>query len=96
MRCLLKTLARDFVRVEKRYFRMIKEHQLVSIFCDIDDFRKELDKNMSQLQLKRPTKGGCGSEWHLAIIEIMIIQVLFQMIRYRNFKTFYTGFLQVY
>jgi len=27
---------------------MLKECQLVSIFCEIDDFCKELDKNMPQ------------------------------------------------
>lgn len=75
---------------------MIKEHQLVSIFCEIDDFCKELDKNMSQLQLTGPTKGQRGPASCLSISEIMAIQVLFQMVGYRNFKTFYTGFLQTY
>jgi len=28
--------------------------------------------------------------------EIMVIQILFQMVGYRNFKTFYTGFMQTY
>lgn len=75
---------------------MIKEHQLVSIFCEIDDFCKELDKNMSQLQLTGPIKGKRGPASCLSISEIMVIQVLFQMVGYRNFKTFYTGFLQIY
>lgn len=75
---------------------MINEHQLVSIFCEIDDFCKELDKNMSQLQLTGPTKGQRGPASCLSISEIMAIQVLFQMVGYRNFKTFYTGFLQIY
>ena len=26
---------------------MINEHQLIAIFCEIDDFCKELDKNIS-------------------------------------------------
>ena len=39
---------------------MIQERQLVSIFCEIDDFCKELDKNMSQLQLTGPSKGRRG------------------------------------
>jgi hypothetical protein len=75
---------------------MIQEHQLVSIFCEIDDFCKELDKNMSQLQLTGPTKGQRGPACCLSISEIMVVQVLFQMVGYRNFKTFYTGFLQTY
>ena len=36
---------------------MLKECQLVSIFCEIDDFCKELDKNMPQPLLTSPTKG---------------------------------------
>ena len=35
---------------------MLKESQLVSIFCEIDDFCKELDKNMPQPLLTSPTK----------------------------------------
>lgn len=75
---------------------MINEHQLVSIFCEIDDFCKELEKNMSQLQLTGPSKGKRGPAGCLSISEIMMIQILFQMVGYRNFKTFYTSFLQVY
>lgn len=75
---------------------MIKEQQLVSIFCEIDDFCKDLDKNISVMQLTGPIKGKRGPASCLSISEIMTIQILFQMIGYRNFKTFYTGFLQVY
>lgn len=75
---------------------MLKESQLVSIFCEIDDFCKELDKNMPQPLLTSPTKGRRGPNCCLSVSEIMTIQVLFQMVGYRNFKTFYTGFLQVY
>jgi hypothetical protein len=75
---------------------MVKEHQLVSIFCEIDDFCNEFDKNISQPLLTSPTRGHRGPACCLSISEIMTIQVLFQMIGYRNFKTFYTGFLQEY
>jgi Transposase DDE domain len=75
---------------------MIQEHQLVTIFCEIDDFCKELDKNISAFLLSSPTKGPRGPSCSLSISEIMIIQILFQMVGYRNFKTFYTGFLQKY
>jgi hypothetical protein len=75
---------------------MIQERQLVSIFCEIDDFCKELDKNMSQLQLTGPSKGRRGLACCLSISEIMTVQILFQMVGYRNFKTFYTSFLQIY
>ena len=75
---------------------MIQERQLVSIFCEIDDFCKDLDKNMSQLQLTGPSKGRRGPACCLSISEIMTVQILFQMVGYRNFKTFYTSFLQIY
>jgi hypothetical protein len=75
---------------------MVEEHQLVSIFCEIDDFCKELDKNISQPLLTAPAKGRRGPPCCLSVSEIMTIQILFQMVGYRNFKTFYTCFLQTY
>lgn len=75
---------------------MIQERQLVAIFCEIDDFCKELDENISQPLLSAPTKGRRGPDCCLSISEIMTVQILFQMIGYRNFKTFYTSFLQQY
>ena len=75
---------------------MIQERQLVSIFCEIDDFCKELDKNISESLLSAPTKGGRGPSCCLSLSEIMTVQILFQMVGYRNFKTFYTAFLQQY
>lgn len=75
---------------------MIQARQLVTIFCEIDDFCKELDENISQPLLSSPTKGRRGPDCCLSISEIMTIQILFQMIGYRNFKTFYTGFLRQY
>lgn len=51
---------------------------------------------MSQLQLTGPSKGRRGPACCLSISEIMTVQILFQMVGYRNFKTFYTSFLQIY
>lgn len=69
-------------------------HQLVTIFCEIDDFCKEFDMYAAQKLLPHPAgerKHGpfCG----LSISEIMTILVMFQMIRHRDFKTFYCGYL---
>ncbi len=75
---------------------MIKEHQLISIFCEVDDFCKEFDKNISQLRITGQAKSRRGPPCCLSVSEIMTIQILFQMVGYRNFKTFYTGFLEVY
>ncbi len=72
---------------------MFGGHQLVSIFCEIDDFCKELEKNFSQLLLTGPIQGKRGPNCRMALSEIMTIQIAFQMIGYRNFKTFYTGYV---
>ena len=50
----------------------------------------------TQPLLTSPTKGRRGPACCLSVSEIMTIQILFQMVGYRNFKTFYTSFLQVY
>jgi hypothetical protein len=51
---------------------------------------------MPQPLLTGPTKSRRGPACCLSVSEIMTIQILFQMIGYRNFKTFYIGFLQIY
>lgn len=66
------------------------------IFCAIDDFCKEFDKNIAQLLLTGLTKGNRGPECSVSVSEIMTISILFQMVGYRNLKTFYTTFLQTY
>ena len=69
-------------------------HQLTTIFCEIDDFCKELDRYGGLLIGQ--AKGQRGPRGSLAISEVMTILILFQMIRYRDFKTFYEQFLQRY
>jgi Transposase DDE domain len=71
-------------------------HQLVNIFCEIDDFCNELDKYCEHYMLSGPTKGKRGPACSLSISEIMTILVMFQMSRFRDFKNFYTGFLNFY
>jgi hypothetical protein len=39
---------------------MIQERQLVTIFCEIDDFCKELDKHILPSLLSSSTKGSRG------------------------------------
>ena len=72
-------------------------HQLTTIFCQMDDFYNEFDKQSTHFLLHAPTPTHqhgpvCG----LAISEIMTILVMFHMIRFRDFKTFYCGYLQQY
>lgn len=71
-------------------------HQLVSIFCEIDDFCKELDNYTKHKLLSGSDNRQRGPECSLSISEIMTILVMFQMIRFRNFKTFYCGFMGIY
>lgn len=74
---------------------MTRIHQLIQIFCEIDDFCNELDEYAKHKLLPGDvTKRGpdCG----LSVSEIMTILIVFQMSGYRNFKTFYCEFLSVY
>jgi hypothetical protein len=71
-------------------------HQLVTIFCEMDDFCNDFNKHQPTLLLSGPSKGRRGPVCALSTSEIMTILVLFQMVRFRDFKTFYTGFLSVY
>lgn len=70
--------------------------QLVRIFCQIDDFCKELNHYCNHYFLAGPAKGKRGPECGLALSEIMTILVMFQMSKFRDFKNFYRGWLCVY
>ena len=67
--------------------------QLTAIFCQIDDFCKEFDTHAQHKLLTGPqiNKRGPKSQFHLS--ELMAILVMFHQVRYRDFKTFYTGFV---
>lgn len=56
----------------------------------------EVDQNMHRLGLPGDAKARRGPACCLSTSEIMTIQILFQIIGYRNFKTFYISFLQIY
>lgn len=71
-------------------------HQLVTIFCELDDFCKEFNQHAQTYLLEGPSKGKRGPTCTLSTSEIMTILILFQMVRFRDFKTFYNGFLTVY
>lgn len=72
-------------------------HQLTTIFCQIDDFCNEFDKHSAQFLLPAPTTSHQhGPAGGLAMSEIMTILILFHMIRFRDFKTFYCGYVQAY
>ncbi len=71
-------------------------HQLVVIFCQLDDFCKEFEQHTQHYLLPGASKGPRGPACSLTTSETMVILVMFQMIKFRNFKTFYEGFLRQY
>lgn len=72
---------------------MLNEHELVSIFCEIDDFLIEFKDYQDKNLLPSSTQSKRGPTCSLSNSEIMLILILFQMLGYRNFKTFYQGFI---
>jgi transposase len=71
-------------------------NQLTRIFCDIDDFCKELNTQMNPLLPPNRCQARRGPRCCLSDSEIMTILIFFQSSSFRNFKHFYHGFLCVY
>lgn len=71
-------------------------HRLTSIFCEVDDFCKELQRYFENKLLPGPVKGSRGPSGQITISEVMTLLIVFQMMGYRNFKTFYLGFISRY
>ncbi len=73
-------------------------NQLTRIFCDIDDFCKELTLHMENKLLPSPDgeRKRRGPACCLSDSEIMTILIFFQSSGWRNFKHFYNGFLCCY
>ncbi len=68
-------------------------NQLVSIFCEIDDFCNELEQHCRHYMLTGPTR--VIEALHVvSISEIMTILVMFQMSRFRDFKNVLCWFSQ--
>lgn len=68
-------------------------HQLTKIFCEIDDFCKTFQNELSQ-QLLSSDKKRRGPLCQLSQSEIATILIMFHFIRFRDFKTFYFSFVQ--
>lgn len=72
-------------------------NQLTTIFCEMDDFCKELGGLVKNKLLPNPHPAGKrGPTAGLSTSEIMTILIMFHQVRFRDFKTFYTGFVEVY
>jgi len=70
-------------------------NQLTRIFCEVDDFCKELNRYTMGKFLPSPTTRR-GPACSLSDSEIMMILILFQSSRFRDFKNYYNHFLSTY
>jgi hypothetical protein len=68
---------------------------LLELFCHVDDFWKTFAPHWEQELLQRGQKQRRRAG-QLDSSEIMTILVFFHQMRYRDFKTYYTQFVQVY
>jgi hypothetical protein len=70
---------------------MLSTSKITEIYCSIDDFCKEfiplLEKHLIGKGKRRKRKS------NLSLSEVMSIQVLFHLSGFRNFKTFYLGYV---
>jgi hypothetical protein len=72
-------------------------NQLTAIFCQIDDFCKQIERYQQEKLLPSPKQHKPrGPKGSLSDSEIMTILVFFQASGYRNFKLFYQGLLGRY
>jgi len=70
---------------------MISINKVTEIFCSIDDFCIDFIPNFQSFLIGASRKRIRPSK--LTLSEVMTIQVLFQISGYRNFKTFYLGYV---
>jgi hypothetical protein len=68
---------------------------LLELFCDVDDFCIVLEKAAKQTQLGTGRQKP-GRKPSLCLSEIMTILIYFHQSRYRDFKSFYLGYVQVH
>ena len=67
--------------------------QLVHMFCQIDDFCKEIDQYAQQGLLEGPNSKKRGPDQSLSLSEIMTILIMFHHVRFRDFKTYYIAYV---
>lgn len=66
---------------------------LVELFCSIDDFWINFEKEWNQILLSSGEKTCTRRRSLLYPSEVMTIIILFHMSSFRNFKTFYLGYV---
>jgi hypothetical protein len=69
--------------------------QLVAMFCDIDDFCKRFEPLYQQRLLQQGQRQRMR-QGQLALSEIMTIMVYFHASHYRDFKHYYTDYVEVH
>lgn len=70
---------------------MISTNKVTEIFCSIDDFCIDFVPNFHSFLIGQSRKRNKPSK--ITLSEVMTIQVLFHISGYRNFKTFYNGYV---
>ena len=68
---------------------------LLELFCHVDDFWLQFGPHWERERLARGAKRRRRAG-QLGASEIMTIMIYFHQMRYRDFKTYYTQFVQVY
>lgn len=68
---------------------------LVELFCRIDDFYKKFE-DLWKVHLLSNGKALPKRTSALSMSEVMIIVILFHLVRYRDFKTFYQNHLSIF
>jgi hypothetical protein len=69
---------------------------LILTFCRIDDFCIIYEKSQNLKSIGKIHNRKYGVESKLSTSEVMTILIMFQAVKYRNFKTFYTEFMLIY
>lgn len=65
---------------------------LTSLFYSVDDFCKNFEK-LCEEKLITSEKSSCKRLPGLALSEVMTLVIFFHLVGYRNFKTFYLGYV---
>lgn len=67
---------------------------LIELFCDVHDFCQQFETQLQPASPKRPHNRGRRAT--LAASEVMTILIHFHQQRYRDFKAYYTKYVQVH
>ena len=69
---------------------------LISTFCRIDDFCIMYEKSVKDKLIGNDQPRQYGRSQSLSVSEIMTIMIMFQSVKYRNFKYYYNEFILTY